>query len=209
VVIVPKNAGALSALGMLLSDTIKDHSHTVLRSGDDISMSEVVRLFQPLLARGFRDLKKEGFSREKMQFLKSLDVRYSGQSYELTVPFTAGLRTAFNRLHLKQYGYADEKRPVEIVNLRVQAIGRTQKPRLAEIGRGGKKADAARIDRRAMRFEGKIYKADVYAREALAAGNIIIGPGLILDYESTAVVPPNFLCRVDKYGNLIITARRY
>jgi N-methylhydantoinase A/oxoprolinase/acetone carboxylase beta subunit len=207
-VIVPKNAGVLSALGMLLSDTVKDYSQSILRAGDKVSIPELSRLFQPLLEEADRDLKKEGFAKGRMQLLRFLDVRYTGQSYELTVPFTSGYRRAFNRVHLRQYGYADEKRPVEVVNLRVKAVGLTEKPRLAEVEFKGKDAGAARIDRRPMRFGGRTYRADVYGRALLGAGNVIAGPALILDYESTAVVPPSFVSRVDKYGNLIIAQRK-
>jgi N-methylhydantoinase A len=208
-VIVPKNAGVLSALGMLLSDTIKDYSQSVLRAGEEVSTRGLSRLFQPLLETAYHDLKKEGFVRQRMRLLRFLDVRYIGQSYELSLPFTASYRNEFNRLHLQKYGYADESRPVEVVNLRLKAIGLTEKPCLAEVEPGGKEAKAARLDRRSMRFNGKNWKADVYAREKLRAKNQISGPALILDYESTAVVPPNFRCYVDRYGNLIIKSRRF
>jgi N-methylhydantoinase A len=208
-VIVPKNAGVLSALGMLLSDTIKDYSQSVLKAGEKVSARELSRLFRPLLETAYHDLKKEGFVKQRMRLLRFLDVRYIGQSYELGVPFTASYRNEFNRLHLQKYGYADERRTVEIVNLRLRAFGLTEKPRLAEVEPGGKEARAARLDQRLMRFNGKNWKAAVYAREKLRAKNQISGPALILDYESTAVVPPNFRCYVDRYGNLIIKSRRF
>jgi len=207
-VIVPKNAGVLSALGMLLSDTIKDYSRSVLRAAAEVTSVELARLFRPLLAEAARDLKKEGFDKETVRLQRFLDVRYAGQSYELLVPFEAGYRCEFNRAHLRKYGYADEQRPVEVVTLRVKAVGVTEKPRPPRINPGGKDPRAAGIDRRAMRFDGRDFKADVFAREKLAAGNEIKGPGLILDYESTAVVPPNFSCRVDRYGNLIMNLRK-
>ncbi len=207
VVIVPKNAGVLSALGMLLSDTIRDYSVSILRPEDAVSMADLERLFRPLLAEAFRDLRREGFPGEKMRLLKFLDVRYTGQSYELTLPFGPGYRKEFNRLHLRKYGYADEKRPVEVVNLRVKAVGVTEKSRFAEIEFKGRDASAALIDRRAMRFEGRTYQANVYSRGLLAAGNVLSGPALVLDYESTAIVPPSYSCSVDRYGNLIIKQR--
>ena len=207
-VIVPKNAGVLSALGMLLSDTIKDYSLSILRAGDKIAASELGLLFRPLLREAGQDLSKEGFAKSKMRLLRFLDVRYIGQSYELTVPFSTAFRRDFHRLHLRRYGYADEKRPVEVVNLRVKAVGVTEKPCLAEIEPKGKDPEPARIDRRAMRFDGRSYRADVYAREKLGAGNTISGPALILDFESTAVVPPRFICEVDRFGNLILKQRK-
>ena len=143
-----------------------------------------------------------------MRWLRFLDVRYAGQSYELTVPFSPGFRGEFHRLHLRRYGYADEARPVEVVNLRVKAVGVTEKPRLAKIEPGGKDPGPARIDRRAMRFDGRNYGADVYAREKVGAGNVIAGPALVLDYESTAVVPPGFISHIDRFGNLILRPRK-
>jgi N-methylhydantoinase A/oxoprolinase/acetone carboxylase beta subunit len=207
-VIVPKNAGVLSALGMLLSDTIKDYSLSVLRPGDQVSTLELNRLFRPLLREAGRDLNKEGFAGSKLRLLRFLDVRYVGQSYELTVPHSAAFRRVFHRVHLRRYGYADEARPVEVVNLRVKAMGVTEKPRLAEIEPKGRDARPARIDRRTMRFDGRSYGADVYARDKLGDGNVIAGPALVLDYESTAVVPPHFVCRVDRFGNLILRQRK-
>ncbi|OGD17978.1 MAG: hypothetical protein A2Y69_07940 [Candidatus Aminicenantes bacterium RBG_13_59_9] len=207
-VIVPKNAGVLSALGMLLSDTIKDYSLSVLRAGDKVSPSELDRLFRPLLEEAGRDLSKEGFAKSRMRLLRFLDVRYAGQSYELTVPFAAAFRRDFHGLHFRRYGYSDEGRPIEVVNLRVKAVGVTEKPCLAEIEPGGKDPEPARIDRRVMRFEGRSYRAAVYARDKLGAGNAISGPALVLDYESTAVVPPRFVGQVDRFGNLILRPRK-
>jgi N-methylhydantoinase A/oxoprolinase/acetone carboxylase beta subunit len=207
-VIVPKNAGVLSALGMLLSDTVKDYSLSVLRSGDKTSASELSRLFRPLLRAAGRDLKKEGIPASGIGLHRFLDVRYTGQSYELTVPFSPGFRSDFHRLHLRRYGYADETRPVEVVNLRVKAVGATEKPCPAEVGSKARDPKAARIGRRAMRFDGRNYGADVYAREKLGSGHAIAGPALVLDYESTAVVPPRFAGHIDRFGNLILRRRK-
>jgi N-methylhydantoinase A/oxoprolinase/acetone carboxylase beta subunit len=206
-VIVPKNAGVLSALGMLLADTVKDYSLSVLLAGEKTTTSDLTGLFRPLLDSAARDLRREGFKRGDIRLLRFLDVRYVGQSYELTVPLSTAFRAAFHRLHLKRYGYSDPKRPVEVVNLRVKAVGLTVKPGLTEIERGGKDPLPARIDRRPMRFGGRLYRADVFAREKLAAGNAIPGPALIIDFESTAVVPPGFGGDVDRFGNLILRQR--
>jgi len=207
-VIVAKNAGVLSALGMLLSDTVKDYSRSVLKAGDKVSVPELDRLFEPLLKTAFDDLVGEGFAKSRIRLLKSLDVRYAGQSYELTVPFSPAFRRAFDGFHLRRYGYSDGKRPVEVVNLRVKAVGLTDKPVLPRVEAKGKDARPARIDRRPMRFDGRIHRADVYGRDRLGAGNAFRGPALVLDYESTAVVPPDFASRVDGHGNLILTLQK-
>ena len=204
-VIVPKNAGVLSALGMLLSDTIKDYSQSVLKRSDEVSPKELNQLFKPLLEAAHSDLTSEGFAEGKIELQRYLDVRYVGQSYEITVPYTPRYREEFNQMHLKLYSYSDERRPTEIVNLRVKAIGITDKPILIEKEFKGEDPSKARIDQRRMVFEGGVHQSDVYLRELMAAGNIIQGPALIIDYESTSVVPPDFSCQVDKYENLIIT----
>jgi len=207
-VIVPKNAGVLSALGMLLSDTIKDYSQSILKKSDEVPSSELNRLFKPMLETAHSDLLSEGFAQGKIELLQYLDVRYVGQSYEITVPYTPHYQEEFNRMHLKLYSYSDEKRPTEIVNLRVKAIGMTDKPTLTEQELCGEDPAKARIDRRKMVFDKKVYQSDVYIREKLEAGNIIQGPALIIDYESTSVVPPSFTCQVDRYDNLIIALNK-
>lgn len=207
-VIVPRSAGVLSALGMLLSDTIKDYSQSILRPVAAVSRRELDLLFEPLLERARRDLEREGFGGRRIRLVRFLDVRYIGQSYELTVPFNASFEKEFNRLHQRKYGYADIKRPQEVVNLRVKAIGLTEKPRLPQIETGGKDARRARLDSRIMRFDGRKHRAGIYARERLRARNVIPGPAIVLDYEATTVIPPDFLARVDRYGNLVISQRR-
>lgn len=206
-VIVPKNAGVLSALGMLLSDTIKDYSQSILKKSEEITPPELNQSFKPLLETAHSDLLTEGFTKGKIELLQYLDVRYVGQSYEITVPYTPRYREEFNQMHLKLYSYSDEERPTEIVNLRVKAVGITDKPTITEREYIREDPSKGRIDRKSMVFEGETFPSYVYIRELLEAGNIIQGPALIIDYESTSVVPPNFTCKVDKYENLIITLK--
>lgn len=207
-VIVPKNAGVLSALGMLLSDVVKDYSRSILIRDEKISIQEIDRLFEPLIKQATEDLSKEGFSQRRIKLLRFLDVRYVGQSYELTVPASAHFRPDFNRLHWRRYNYADESRPVEIVNLRVKAIGLTEKPALPELDKEGRPLSAAILDERLMIFEGQKYRARIYDRQSLEPGHEFDGPAVIVDYESTAVLPPGWLARVDRFGHLIMKAKK-
>lgn len=207
-VIVPKNAGVLSALGMLLSDVVKDYSRSVLKIGEEAVPAALERLFGPLVKRAMPDMRAEGFERGRVHLLRFLDVRYVGQSYEITVPFTPDYRRFFDAAHLRLYGYCDPRRSVEVVNLRVKAKGMTLKPGLTRRpGRGGDPS-AARVARRPMTFEGKALPADVFRRDRLEPGNFLRGPALVCDYESTSVVAPGFVCRVDGFGNLIIRRGR-
>jgi N-methylhydantoinase A/oxoprolinase/acetone carboxylase beta subunit len=203
-VIVPKNAGVLSALGMLLSDVVKDYSRSVLLSGPEARLGLLARLFRPLLEAGRRDMREEGFSVSRARLFRSLDVRYVGQSYEITVPFDPRLREAFDDAHLKLYGYADRARPVEVVNLRVKAVGLTEKPALQRHTRTKTRAEDAVQERRSMIFEGEARRSPIFKRELLGPGSVFRGPALVCDFESTTVVPPDFSCRVDGYLNLIL-----
>jgi N-methylhydantoinase A/oxoprolinase/acetone carboxylase beta subunit len=207
-VIVPKNAGVLSALGMLLSDVVKDYSRSVLLSGPEARPERLTRLFQPLLEAGRRDMRAEGFSVSRTRLLRSLDVRYVGQSYEISVPFGPRLREAFDEAHLKLNGYADRSRPVEVVNLRVKAAGLTEKPALRRRKRTKARAEDAVQERRTMFFEGEACRAPIYKRQLLGPGSAFQGPALVCDFECTTVLPPDFSCRVDGYLNLILEPRR-
>ena len=122
-VIVPRHAGVLSALGMLLADAIKDHALTILRAGDAIDAAELDALFAPLVEEAERDLAREGFPPDRIHVERRLDVRYAGQSYELAVPMAPGFRDEFDRRHARTYGYADPRRAIEVVTLRVVAVG--------------------------------------------------------------------------------------
>ncbi len=208
VVIVPKNAGVLSALGMLLSDVVKDYSRSVLIRNEKISLEEINRLFEPLINQARQDLFKEGFTSGRLRLLRFLDVRYVGQSYELTVPVSARFRHDFNRLHLRRYGYADASRPVEVVNLRVKAIGLTDKPPLPKLEKRGKPLSQALLDERLMIFEGQKFKARIYDRQHFEPGHEFDGPAVIVDYESTAVLPPGWQARVDRFGHLIMRTKK-
>lgn len=149
-------------------------------------------------------MRAEGFGRGRVQWLRYLDVRYVGQSYEITVPFTPDYRRVFDAAHLRLYGYADPRRSVEVVNLRVKGVGATLKPGLTRRTRRGSDPSAARVARRPMTFNGRTFSADIFRRDRLRPGNLLRGPALVCDYESTSVVAPGFVGRVDEFENLII-----
>lgn len=202
-IIVPKNAGILSALGMLLSDAIKDYSRTVLLKSRDYSFQDLEGLMQPLVERGLGEMKLEGFREEKLSLLPSLDLRYVGQSYELTVPFNSHFLSIFHQVHQQRYGYCKEEKEVEIVNLRLKAVGKRRKPSLLPSQRINQGSPAI-YEKREMIFKGKSYEGLIYLRKDLQTGHCIEGPALIIDFGSTTVLPPEVSCRVDPYQSLII-----
>jgi N-methylhydantoinase A/oxoprolinase/acetone carboxylase beta subunit len=206
-VIAPRHAGVLSALGMLLADVTKDYSLTVLRRAADVTHEELRERFAPLVARAQADLAAEGFDGDRALVECALDVRYIGQSYEITVPFEQDYRATFDARHQQTYGYANPRRGAEVVNLRVKAIGVTNKPALPRETAAASAPAPDPSARRTARFGGKATSMAVYRRDDLHAGMQADGPALIAGPEATTVITPAFSFRVDEAGNLIATRR--
>jgi N-methylhydantoinase A/oxoprolinase/acetone carboxylase beta subunit len=202
-VIVPRHAGVLSALGMLLADAIKDHALTILRPGDTIDGAELDALFAPLVEDAVRDLAGEGFPPDRIHVERRLDVRYAGQSYELVVPMAPGFRDDFDRRHAQTYGYADPRRAIEVVTLRVVAVGRTDKPALPRADAVPSTAEPYRVGE--ARFGGALVATRFYRWPDLAPGAAGDGPAVIAGGEATAVVPPGFRFRLDEFANVVAT----
>jgi N-methylhydantoinase A len=216
-VVVPRNPGAFSALGILLSDVIKDSVRSVLLPvpGEGKYSSQRLEDFRRdlenrfvILERASRaELQKEGFPAELARTERRLDLRYAGQSYELSVPFRKGFRELFHREHEKAYGHAHPGRPLEIVNLRLRLAIRTPKPQLRVRRTGNPDPARARVKTKPVWFAGSFHPTRLYDRERLEAGTRISGPAVVFEYSSTTVVPPDFSCEVDKCLNLILRAR--
>jgi N-methylhydantoinase A/oxoprolinase/acetone carboxylase beta subunit len=203
-VITPRHAGVLSALGMLLADVTKDYSLTVLRPADEASLDELDARFAPLVEQAGLDLKAEGFAGGRATIERALDVRYIGQAYEITVPYTPAFRDEFDRRHAQLYGYANPQRAAEVVNLRVRATGLTEKPVLPSTGVDHRRA-ATPLRVRPACFGGIEMPTAVFRHEDLASGSAADGPAVIIGAEATTVIPPSFRMQVDGFGNLIAT----
>jgi len=217
-IIVPPNPGTFSALGVLLSDTIKDASQSVLLpvpEGKPRPPSSLFNRFLKDLAARFRRLESEARAKLRRDRFPSgtigverqLDVRYVGQAYELTVPFSAGFPDDFKRMHERTYGYAHERQPLEVVNLRLRLTIPTPKPAFRKRGKaaGGGDARKAIVSRRKVWFENRFSVAPLYNRELLPAGARFQGPAVVAEYSSTTVVPPDFVCSVDPQEDLVLT----
>ena len=200
-VVVPPHPGALSALGLLLSDVRKDYSKSMLVSADGVGPT-IRRELEQLHRLGRQDLKDEGFEGKAVRFTDSVDLRYRGQSYELTVPFTRGFVAAFHKLHDRRYGHSDSSRPVEVVNVRSTFVGVAPKIRFTKMSKTRTKARP--IDRTSAWFAGKAQKTTQYDRSDLKYGHVIEGPAIIGEYSATTLVPPDYVCVVDAWANLVL-----
>jgi N-methylhydantoinase A/oxoprolinase/acetone carboxylase beta subunit len=201
-VLVPRQAGVLSALGMLAADVTRDYSATVLKAAADLTVEELRRVINPIVERALADLEGEGFARRDVRLQEQLDVRYLGQSYEITLPLTPGYRAEFDRRHGKLYGYANPGRAVEVVAARVRATGITGKPELP-FTRPRRGARARANATSAGRFDGRDRQVAYFRWPDLEPGAAGRGPCVITGPEATAVVPPGWRFLIDGFGNVV------
>lgn len=184
-VIVPQQAGALSALGMLMADAVRDYAAGLLGRAD------IDKQFATLERRARRESPHAEIER-------TADLRYRGQSYELNVPWPAAA-TAFHREHARVYGYSTPDREVEIVTLRLRARQRLPKPKLTRMPFRRGLAQNRRVW-----VDGSWRNMPTLSRDQVTERRTA-GPALILDYGSTTLVPPGWWYRNDRSGNLIIS----
>jgi N-methylhydantoinase A len=208
-VIVPENPGNLSAFGLLTVDVKNDYVQTYV--GGDLDA-----VYEDLEQRAARALLKEGFPQPEHRYLRTADLRYAGQAFEVRVPAPGGIVdraqvvAAFHDAHEKLYGYCyrdgQAGHSVEWVNLRVSGIGPITRPRLRGRPDGDGDGERARTGTRRAFFEDW-HDTPIYARERLTPGDVIHGPAIIEEFGSTLPLHPGFTARADTYGNLIVSAR--
>ena len=203
-VLVPEHAGVLSALGTLLADATRDYSLTSLKATTQVTEADLNARFAPLIAQALADLSAQGFASADSRTELALDVRYQGQSYEITVPFTSGFEEQFHRMHAKLYGYANPARPTEIVHLRVKAIGRTAKPSIPRANASPRPLPQP-FALRPARFKGRNHTTAIYHRDQLAPGMSGHGPAIIAGAQATSAIPPGFAFTIDAIGTLVAT----
>jgi N-methylhydantoinase A len=190
--VVPKAAGVLSALGLAISDVRRDYVEPLL---GELDHERLDRAFADLEARGREDL-------DEPQLTRAADLRYRGQSFELTVD--AGdpdeLVARFHDAHEQRYGYRMEEETVELVNARVTATVAIEKPALEEARAQGD----GRAGRRRASFDGEWTEVDVLDRTKMGAGAEVSGPALVELPEATCVVAAGWSGRIDDAGSLVL-----
>ena len=217
-VLVPPDPGNLSAFGLLTVDVRNDYVQTLVQRADRLDPDRVRQALDDLTAQADQALGREGFAPPERRFVRSADVRYFGQAFEVRVDvapgqverelvvddaMTAAVAKAFHAEHRALYGYdfaGDETQQVEWVNLRVTGVGPIRRPELrrAPAGRG---AETARTGTRPMHADGWT-DAALYDRASLGAGDVVHGPAVLEEFGSTIPVHPGFAARVDEFGNV-------
>jgi N-methylhydantoinase A len=226
-VVVPLDPGNLSALGLLTVDVKNDDVQTHVVRDDALDRDEVAAVYRTLESRAADALDREGFATAEHRFVRSADLRYDGQAFEVRVPAPAGpidgefqraVVEAFHDEHERLYGYcyrdrgggtegtpAGHQHAVEWVNLRVSGIGPIERPKLRRLSAGDGDPSRARTGTRSVAFEGERVDTPIYAREQLLAGDRVVGPAIVEEFGSTVPLHPGFVAEVDELANLVVT----
>ena len=202
-VLIPPSPGIFSATGLLTTDLKRDAAQTVMQRLDSLDEAQVESVFAELESAGAAEMRREGVSDSAIEFDRRLDLRYVGQSYELTVPAGGNLAELFHAEHDRVYGFSAESEPIECVSLRLATVGRIAKPPLRSLGAGDAAEPKARRDVFFAEAGGYV-DCPIYDRYTLGAGAQLAGPAVVEEFDSTTVVHPGYGVRVDDQGNLII-----
>jgi N-methylhydantoinase A len=216
-VVVPPIPGGFSALGLVASDVRRDYARTFYAPLASARLDELARIWADMDAAAGAMLDGAGVPPERREITRSADLRYQRQAYELTVPAAGGpvtrdllarLATDFHERHRQTYGHASAEEPVQLVNVRVAAVGRLAGLDLTRAARGGPASSGApRTSREAYFRESGLVRVDVLAREDLA-GAERPGPVIIESMDTTVVVPPGWSCRAGDQGCIVLERRR-
>ena len=214
-VLVPPSPGTTSAMGLLVTDIKHDYSVALIQQADRLDFEAAGESFRRMRAVGAAALSREGVGTDETVYLYQADMRYVGQSYELTIPLPngvlrpeklAGVIDRFHEEHDRAYGFKADGEPVEFVALRLSAIGSISRPRAREIPGSGGDSSAALKARRAVYFaeSGGTVDCPVYDRYGLGPDDEISGPAIVEEVDSTTVIHPGYRAVVDRYGNLFL-----
>jgi N-methylhydantoinase A len=214
-VLVPRYPGNFSALGLLASDIKHDDVRTRLGPLRE-RVALLPGLFAEMTAAARGQLELEGFAPERQRLVRSLDLRYRGQAFELNVavgesrgdaepedPGLAALEAAFHRQHAAAYGHANLEATIDLVNARLTAYGVVGRPAAEPYRSATRSLEAALVERRAVWFGGAPHDCPVWERDRLPEGAALSGPAIVEEFGATTVVPPGWRGAVDAHGNLV------
>ncbi len=216
-VIVPLYPGITSALGLLTTDLKYDFMRTEFRLSSEIRLNELRRDIDDLESAAHEQLQRDGVPDDRTRFLRSLDLRYLGQGYELRIAIPPGpvdeetlaaVWADFHKRHLSEYGHHFPENPIEVVNLRVIGIGVMPSLTPSHFGNQHRHLEEAWLKSAETHFrvEGSLRKlrTEFFQRSRIPVGASIMGPAVIFQKDSTTVLPPGSRAAVDEFGNILI-----
>jgi N-methylhydantoinase A len=202
--------GNFSALGLLLADVRRDYVLTRISAAAATSRSEIKAVLDELAERGRQELAQSGFEEDRCRFSATLDMRYAGQSFELSVPVTDAHTDAdaiirsFTEIYTARYG-APSHAVVEIVSYRVAAWAMTDKPELPRLNDKGRSLEGAKVGTRDVVFDGKTIRLDLLDRGSLPLNRSIAGPVLIEESGTSTIVPGGWSATLEPFGCLVLS----
>jgi N-methylhydantoinase A len=210
-VLIPPNPGVTSALGCLLVDITHDISRMYLHNVADLSLAELDRSFRELEMEGREHLLHEGVAEDRMVFQRFIDMRYLGQWRSMSIAIPSQLQSLdaavakFHEDHGREHNYSRPGAPVEVYRLQVKATGLVRKAEFAKVARRSGQLPEPASERMVLFDEHpKAMKARIFDRSQLAPGDVVEGPAIIEQLDSTTLVPPGIKAEVDDYLTIIM-----
>ncbi len=216
-VVVPLYPGIAAAMGLVATDMVYEYAATTYQRLSKLDADALQRRFEELEAQAAGQLEEDGIPADSVIVQRIVDARYLGQGYELRVDVGAGaidqawvdaLRSDFHDIHEREYSRRFEDSDIEVPNIRVRGIGIMPQLSTPEIEAGGESPAGA------LRFEGDAWflvdtsleqvSTRYYDRAELRAGNRLVGPAIVNQYDSTTVIPPGIEAHIDRHGNIVI-----
>jgi len=211
-VAIPAHPGIASAFGMLAADVRHDYVQTLIINSHQIAGDRLDTIYHDLEVQGQAQLAREGFEGETVSLDRLADMRYAGQSYELSLPVPDGkistnvldsLFKRFHQAHQQSYGYSREGELIEFVSFRVVAQGKLPRSRMTD-SCPAIQEQSRPADTRTVWFQGQGIETPIYERNHLAKDQVISGPAIVEQLDSTIVIPPGFQAAVEALSNIII-----
>lgn len=217
-IVVPPMCGNFSAVGLVVADIQHDYVRTLAKRQQDINLNDLLEAFRTLEKEGVRQLREEHVEDKDILIEWSVDLRYEGQSWELNTPIkhtsTLGAReledilSTFHDLHNRVYSYCEPKETVEFINLRVKAIGRNPSLTLPKEKEDSTLLSKSMKEKRPVYFKDKGFvEIPIYERDRFGRETKILGPCLIEETISTALIPEGWLGVIDEFKNIVITSK--
>ena len=214
--LVPKSSPAFSALGLLLADYVVDTQRSYIAPSRRAEVGRINDLLAQLEAQALRELSTAGLGPGDLVFQRFLALCYPGQTFDMAVPAVtsegrlsdADLRATverFHDLHEELHAYAVRSEEPVVRAVRVQTLGRTQKPELREYERVHSPVTQALRSRRPAFFDGRFVDTPVYDGEGVGHGHRIEGPAIVEERFTTIVVYPEWTAELDRHGNYVVT----
>ncbi len=212
-VLVPPSPGLLCALGDLVADFRQEFARTFIRTTEEIQVSDMQSVLTELGGEATTWMDMEGIQQQQREVSYAADMRYYRQGYEIPIQFTleelasGGLHIIedrFSQLHEQYYGFHMQGTRIEVVNLRVIAVGKMPEPDLPEGENASDDAKQAIVESHQVYFAGKWEPTSIYNRSKLRPGHEIAGPAIITEFDSTTVILPGYSGQIDRFFNILI-----